>query len=96
MWKAVYGDEADGVDGSARQQPVLPSVEIVPAGERTPADSGARASFVGAPIVALTPLVRGKVGFFVVGLVSAAPRCVIQTTLDRDHVISAMLDLSSQ
>jgi hypothetical protein len=66
---AAYGYEADGVDVIARQQPVLRAVDIVRTGDGTPGISGAPASFVGAPIVALTPRADGRLGFFVVGMV---------------------------
>ena len=72
VWKgelAAYGYEADGVDGVARQQPVLRAVDIAPARDGTPGVSGMPASFVGAPIVALTPRADGKLGFFIVGMV---------------------------
>ena len=72
VWRgelAAYGYEADGADGIARQQPVLRAVDIVPTGDGTPGVSGVPASFVGAPVVALTPRTDGKLGFFVVGMV---------------------------
>jgi hypothetical protein len=72
VWKgelAAYGYEADGAHGIARQQPVLRGVDIVPARDGTPGVSGLPASFVGAPIVALTPRADGRLGFFVVGMV---------------------------
>ena len=72
VWRgelAAYGYEADGVDGIAHQQPVLRAVDIVPARDGSPGISGVPASFVGAPIVALTPRADGKLGFFIVGMV---------------------------
>ena len=72
VWRgelAVYGYEADGAEGIARQQPVLRAVDIVSADGGTPGVSGVPASFVGAPIVALTPRADGNLGFFVVGMV---------------------------
>jgi len=72
VWRgelAAYGYEAEGVHGIAGQQPVLRAVDIVLARDGTPGISGAPASFVGAPVVALTPRADGKLGFFVVGMV---------------------------